>query len=65
MGDEGRVCQDEVEGVVEVWWDGFGVVEIILEVIVVIFGEFGVELSGRGCTSKRKSGFWWLGLSMA
>jgi hypothetical protein len=65
MGDEGRVCQYKVEGVVVLFGDVFGVVEVILEEIGVILGEFGVELGGGGGTSKRKRGFWWSGLSMA
>lgn len=45
--------------------DVLGVVEVVLEEIGVILGEFGIELDrGRG-TSKRKRDFWWLGFSMA
>jgi hypothetical protein len=63
--DEGRVCEDEVEGVVKMLRDVFGVVEIVFKIVGIIFCEFGVKLSVVLFTSKRKSGFWWLGFSMA
>lgn len=65
MCDEGRVSEDEVERVVKMLGDVFGVVEIVFEKIGIIFSKFAVELSVVWCTSKRKSGFWWLGFSMA
>lgn len=38
--DEGRVCEDEVEGVVKMLRHVFGVVEIVFKIIGIIFCEF-------------------------
>ena len=45
-GDEGRVCEDEIEVVVVFLGDKFGMVEIVLEEIGVVVTEFGIVLGG-------------------
>ena len=64
-GDEGRVCEDEIEVVVVLLGDEFGMVEVVLEEVGVAVAEFGIVLGGGSGTSKRKRGRSCLGLSMA
>lgn len=64
LRDEGRVCQHEVEGVVELLRDQLRMVEVILEEVGVLHSEFGIILGEEGGTSKQKMGFSWLAFSM-
>jgi hypothetical protein len=65
MSDEGWICEYKIKGIVILLGDVFRMVEVVLKEIWIVFCEIGVELDGRGITSKRKMGFSWFGLSMA